>query len=161
MLWKRVEVNQVPDMTCRAIDAARKGRCRRDGSALVGAGLCLLQVGSAQRWPRQGSGKTPHQLQRLPEQRQLKVPAEGQQRLPSISEMCRRGCGKCQPHRDAFVGGTAAARPSQFPVTVSYRGDILPLLPQNVQTQPDSRLTWGHLSVRSISRSSLMSSGAE
>lgn len=161
MLWKRVAVNHVPATTCRAIAAARTGRCRRDGSALAGAGLCLLQVGSAQRWPRQGSGKTPHQLQRNPGQRQLEIPAEGQQRLPSLSRVCGSGCGRCQPHRDGFVGGSAAAPRSQFPVPVSYRGDILPPLPQNEQTQSDPHLTWGGLSVRSISCSGLTSSGAE
>lgn len=117
MLWKRVAGNHFPATTCRAIDAAGTGRCRKDGSALAGAGLCLLQVGSAQRWPRQGSGKT--QLQRLPAQRQLEILAEGQQRLPSLARVCGSGCGRCQPHGDGFVGGSATAPRSQFLVPVS------------------------------------------
>lgn len=143
MLWKRVAVNHFPAATCRAVDAAGTGRCRRDGSALAGAGLCLLQVGSAQRWPRQGSGKTPHELQRLPGRRQLEIPAEGQQRLPSLARLCGSGCGRCQRRGDGFVGGSAIAPRSQFPTPVSYRGDIPPPLPQNEQTQPDPRLYLG------------------
>lgn len=47
---------------------------------LLVQGLCLPQVGSAQRWPRQGSSETPHQLQHQPGERQLEIPAEGQRR---------------------------------------------------------------------------------
>lgn len=159
MLWEGVAVNHVPATTCRATDGAGAGRCRRDGSALAGAGLCLLQVGSAQRWPRQGSGKTPHQLQRLPGQRQLEIPAEGQRRLPALARV-RGGCGRSQPLGDGFVGGSAAAPRSQFPVIVSYRGNIAPLSPRTSK-HPDPRLTWGCLSVRSMARSGLTSSGAE
>lgn len=161
MLWKGAALNHVPDTTCRAIDAAGTGTCCKDGSALAVAGLCLFQVGSAQRWLRQGSGKAPHQLQRLPGQTQLEIPAEGQQRFLSLARVRGSGCGRCRPHGDGFVDGSAAAPHSQFPVPVSYRGDILPRLPQNEQTQPDPRLTLGALSVRSIARSGLTSSGAE
>lgn len=85
MLWKRLAGNNFPAATCGAIDAAGAGRCRRDGSALAGAGLCRLQVGSAQCRPRQGSGQT--RLQRLPGQRQLEIPGEGRPRLCSLARV--------------------------------------------------------------------------
>lgn len=140
---------------------------RERGDAAEMAQPWLVQGCVCSRWalpsagPVKGSGKTPHEFQRLPGQQQLEIPAEGHQRLPSLARLRGSGCGRCQPHGDGFVGGSAIAPRSQFPMPVSYRGDIPPPAPQNEQTQPDPRLTWGSLFVWSIARSGLTSSGEE
>lgn len=72
-----------PPLPAEPLTLPERGDAAGMAQPLLVRGLCLHQVGSAQRWPCQGSGETPTQLWHQPGERQLEIPAEGQQLLLS------------------------------------------------------------------------------
>ena len=126
-----------------------RGDASEMAQPLLVQGLCLLQVGSAQRWPRQGSSKTPHQLQHQPGERQLEIPVEGQRRQQLLLSHAGvwQWLWQLPAPRGRFCGWLSHSQAQLFPVPVSYQGDIPPmprrLSPQNThrRTLPASKRT--------------------